>query len=81
MHTGDSDAEGERADREPQAILPRQEDAQAAIGGDDRDRDRQRHEQRVVRQAEAAGEAVHADIVHAGDAGTEQQRRGNQALG
>jgi hypothetical protein len=57
----------------------RQERPQAAIGGDDRNQDRQQHHRRVVRNGEIAGETMNADIMHAHDPGAEQHRRGDHA--
>ena len=80
MHAGDGDAESNRADDQPNAFLLRQEGAQAAIGRDDGDHDRQQHHDRVVHDTERAGQPVDADIMHAGDADAEQHRRRRHAL-
>ncbi len=68
VHAGHRDAECDRACDQPDAVLPGQERAQAAIGRDDRNQNRQQNHRRVVLDGEIAGEAVNADIMHAGDA-------------
>ena len=59
----------------PDAILPGQENPQAAIGRDNRVRRRQQHHRDVVLDGGMAGEAVDADIMHADDAAAQQDRR------
>ena len=79
VHARHREAVGDRAQRQLHAALPRQEGAQAAIGGGDRDQDRQHHHRGVVRHRKIARQAMHADIMHAGDADPEQHRRGDHA--
>ena len=58
----------DRTQGELHAALPRQERPQATIGGRDRNQDRQESPSGVMRHREIAGQPMHADIVHAGDA-------------
>src|SRR6266436_1952833 len=79
MHPRHREAKCDRACDQSHAVLPRQERAQAAIGGDDRNQNRQQDHRGVVRNRKIAGEAVNADIVHAHDPRTEQHRRRDHA--
>ena len=79
MHARHGKAEGDRAEREPHAALPGKKYPQSAIGGADGDQHRNQHHHLVVMDVERTGKSVNADIVHRDDAGTEQQRRGDDA--
>ena len=79
VHARHREAVGDRAQRKLHAALPRQERTQAAIGGGDRDQDRQHDHRGVMRHGKIARQSMHADIMHAGDTDPEQHRRGHHA--
>ena len=74
MHARHREAKRDRAQDQSHAVLPRQEGAQPAIGGDDRNQNGQQDHRDVVLNRKLAGEAVDADIMHAHDPGAEQHR-------